>query len=110
MGYDLHITRASDWFDSLESPITRAEWTAVAVELRLAVNGQAGDDPLYEVVASDGSVIPVQWIKGRVVAYGSPHSDGAARALARLATRLNARLIGDDGEQYDPETGKALPA
>ncbi|MQY30024.1 hypothetical protein [Nocardia aurantia] len=110
MGYDLHITRSDVWYESLRTPITAAEWDAVATASGIAVHtpGDADIAPLYDLEVPDGSTVPLQWYEGGIISYGSGHSDAAILALAQLAARMNARLVGDDGEQYDPSTGKPV--
>ena len=74
MGYEIHITRAEEWFDNEESQIPRAEWLAVG-------------DSWFD------------WFEGNLDTKNPDHAT-LAKALA-LAGVLAARVQGDDGERYE---------
>lgn len=104
MGYDVHITRADNWTQSYEHPITEAEWLSV--------------------IASDTELRPSEYNeRNRAVAAfwtGYPGSGGGSdcfvlddgriteknvdntvlRKMVEIARRLGARVQGDDGEEY----------
>lgn len=116
MGYDLHITRKSDW-PLPGNDITLDEWLAVVAadpEMRL--------DGFAEAALPDGQVLRTEDPSLAVwTAYRGHGSDGGTalmclsggnidtknpdeeirRKLWRLAQALNARVQGDDGEFYD---------
>jgi hypothetical protein len=123
MGYDLHITRATDWTESESSPITLGEWTAyvdndpeILMDGAAEVNSPTGDAIRYE---NEGLAV---WIAH------SQHEDGGNKAwfdfrtsridvknldveitrkMHRVAAALNAGVQGDDSEWYDA-TGNAI--
>jgi hypothetical protein len=116
MGYDLHITRKSDW-PLRGNDITRDEWLAVvAADPELRLDGYA-EAPLPEgkVLRVEDSTLAV-WIgwaghvEGREMAplylsngnidSKNPDED-TRRKMWRIAQQLNARVQGDDGEFYD---------
>lgn len=104
MGYDLHITRAEEWSASTEAPIHLAEWESTASQapgLRRAgsVNIRGADTPVYAMHGGGPSLV---FEAGRIVAYGV-RSAGDAQQLVLLADGLNARVVGDDGEEYGPD-------
>lgn len=110
MGYDLHITRARDWVDSQESPISKGEWLAYVKadpELRLC------DDP-YDMegataIWSGPSEHEDPWIAWDGGQLDSKNPDAPLRRkMYQVAQRFNAFLVGDDGELYGPD-GEALP-
>src|SRR5689334_22130436 len=97
MGYDIHITRRSDWSDESGSAITADEWSTVA-----------GGDPSLRRVPDSGNNF-----------YDYPEGDGwfdlgngsissknpneaTLRKAHELAVKLRAKVQGDDGEVYLP--------
>ena len=114
MGYDLHITRAKDWLESEAQPIGDSDWrTCVAADAELEVTGVAEasaglryENPGVTVWRGHPSGDPV-WFdfrEGRVVVK-NPDEATIAKAIS-MAKRLNARVVGDDGEEYETP-GKA---
>jgi hypothetical protein len=107
MGYELHITRATDWLDSASNPISQQEWEAFTHSVPgLRPEGwidysDLGRQPIFSWTCDDGTVVSLCWRHGEVRVAGA--SDAATRSLARLAESLNANLLGDDGERYDPK-------
>lgn len=113
MGYDLHITRRTDWPDD-GSSITFDDWMAVASadpELRpdgyLDMGLPAGGtfrQPLFVWACHPhygeaGGTPSLALIHGNVV---SKNPDREFRCkMWRLAQALNAKVQGDDGEFYD---------
>lgn len=103
MGYDLHITRASWSPRSREYPISPDEWEAVADSWNgMAVEGQVGFKdtglvPVYALHGDQEHPASFHWRPGEVVVRAYYADTGE---IARIAQRLGARLIGDDGEEY----------
>ncbi len=122
MGYDLHITRASDWFDSESAPISIDEWKLAVASVtgtrlddgpvilanpktgeRIAVSGRDGD----VAVLLDGTWVKVfHYYEGRIVFKAGPvnlndSNDKVAVAAFRLAQLLSAKIVGDEGEIYE---------
>jgi hypothetical protein len=121
MGYDVHITRATDWTNSDSNPITLDEWLAyIESDPEMRLDGfaepstPAGDRIRYE---NPGLAV---WIKrpghdqddnqawfdhsgGRIVVK-SPDNAILAKMCA-IAEKMGARVQGDDGEYY-PEAPK----
>jgi len=116
MGYDVHITRADDWFDSGLSPISLEEWlgyvgTDIEMRLdRLAVATVQGEPAVaYE---SEGLAVWTTWSghqedgnkawfdhrDGRVVVKNP--DDEMLRKIKMVASALGAKVLGDDGEEY----------
>ena len=113
MGYDIHITKKPHWFD--EGPdIPEADWTTyIASDPELRLTGAA------EVTLSDGSIFRhespflAEWTghpSGEVVWFDfrdhrvvvkNPDEE-TIQKMQSVATKLNARVQGDDGEFYDP--------
>jgi hypothetical protein len=108
MGYELHITRATDWLDSASNPISQQEWEAFTRRVpSLRPEGwvdwsDIGRQPVFGWTCDDGTVVSLSWRHGEVQIAGA-FSDAATRSLARLAESLNANLVGDEHERYDPK-------
>lgn len=98
MGYILHITRAIDWFDSGQSPITINEWRGyVASDSELRPDGDNGPyDFLFVSHLKEPS--PLWWKSGRL--YTKNPNRATVQKMIEIAVRLNARVLGDDGEVY----------
>ena len=102
MGYDLHITRASDWTDAEAIPITSAEWLAFVEadpELRLA-----GYNGSHFALWTGQSTYPEPWFdwEGGRVHTKNPDPPLIQKAI-QIAEQLGARVLGDDGERYLPD-------
>jgi hypothetical protein len=105
MGYDLHITRKEDWADPDGPEITADEWLGIVRsddELQLdEANGKyfaiwavrPGDDGGW-----------IDWSHGEL--YSKAPDAALIRKMEQIAAHLNARVVGDDGEEY--RDGKAV--
>ncbi|PJN12357.1 hypothetical protein CG723_04710 [Streptomyces sp. CB01635] len=106
MGYELHMTRASDWLDSEERPISLRDWlefahnsAALRQEGHLDLHS-VGRQPVFTWGSLDSVAVGLHWCEGRVILSGA-HAPGVDLVgLADLAAELSAKLIGDEGEQY----------
>ncbi len=112
MGYDIHITRKTDWFDD-EPEIPLAEWIALVES-----DPEMRHDGYAEAKMPDGSVI--RQVKEGIsvwTAYSKPgstawfsFSNGNVVAknpdeeiltkMRHLARALSAKVQGDEGELY----------
>lgn len=118
MGYDLHITRKENWFDEDESnEIKLTEWNSYIKsdnEMRLDNQATATADN-GETVAykNDGLAVWTSyskhgkddnfaWFDFRAgnVTVKNPDQE-IKNKMNDIATRLNAKVQGDDGEIYD---------
>jgi hypothetical protein len=108
MGYELHITRASEWTESEDHPILLPEWLtylASDVEFRL--------DNFAEAKAPSGDVLRYEneglavWLpeggwfdyrRGRIVVKNP--SNQMIEKMKHVALALKARVVGDEGEEY----------
>ena len=108
MGYELHITRSETWLDAEANPLTESEWRAlVADDESLTVSA----NDYYERKDLAGAIVripAVLWLDDSEVAFWfdrgevttkSPN-DATIIKMLQLAARLNARLVGDDNEEY----------
>ncbi|KIR62761.1 hypothetical protein [Micromonospora haikouensis] len=104
MGYELHISRAEEYYDSEEHPIALVEWLTYAESnSALRVGGWLGWDeerqPIYEHVCTDGSLVSLTWFEGAIEIKGNFDGD-PYREFGSIAEGLQANLQGDDGERY----------
>jgi hypothetical protein len=108
MGYDLHITRAPEW-SSRNRPqeITEAEWLAVVdadPKLRLATKEDACNFPgmVLWMAKVEGYAGPwFAWVDGYI--YSKNPNGLIIEKMIELAQRLNARVLGEEDEQYLPD-------
>ena len=116
MGYDLHIIRSKDWADSDEQPITLDEWLAlIRDDPEMRVDGFA------EAATPEGETVRVE---SRGLAVWTAYSGNELRGnmawfdhwrgtivvknpddeiidkMKRLANKLSARVVRDEGEEY----------
>ncbi|MFI7426662.1 hypothetical protein ACIBPB_06715 [Micromonospora sp. NPDC049836] len=104
MGYELHISRAEEYYDSEEHPIALDEWLSYAESNpALGVGGWLSWDedrqPIYEYACTDGSLVSLTWFEGAIEIKG--HFEGEAyHEFGSIAEDLRANLQGDDGERY----------
>jgi hypothetical protein len=111
MGYDVHITRKSEWVDKVGPEITLDEWESYAEsDSMLSVEGhvvwniggrvvRARVFVIREPGSRDEIAAALSWYRGNVSAK-NPSPAGVA-CMASVAARLKARVQGDDGEFYD---------
>lgn len=98
MGYDLHITRADTWLDSEAAPITIDEWEEyVRTDPSLRPDEEASPECM---VWADHpkEPCPLWWSDGEVRCK-NPDEPTVAKLVA-IAQQLDARVVGDDGEEY----------
>jgi hypothetical protein len=112
VGYDVHLVRTEQWFDSESNPVTKAD-----VDRILASDPTLrwSDTDYVEMSEDDGSVTqyflinwngePVFWWYKSEIQCKNP-SEAQLLKLVDLAKALDARVLGDDGEQY--ELGKTI--
>ena len=113
MGYDVHITRKSEWSDENGPQISEGEWKAcVASDPELVITGSAEcKTPQGETIKisqplmtewrnhSSRSLVWLSYFDGNL-SIKNPDEECLAK-MRELATKLKARVQGDDGEYYD---------
>ena len=98
MAYRLHITRASDWMNSHELPITAAEWLKL-----VRTDSELAQDHLHGLyfVRWTGSSRPERWLEWTEGRIDTTYPDGALlKKLVAIAQLLGAKVQGDGGEVY----------
>jgi hypothetical protein len=98
MAYQLHVTRASDWMQSGELPITAAEWLRlIRTDSELVQDSRQG--PYFvRWSGAAGRDCWLEWADGRI---NTKYPNGALlKKLVAIAERLGAKVQGDGGEVY----------
>lgn len=113
MGYDLHITRTKEWFESKNNPITQKEWNQFvenrpewyfSLEDYLITNetdektGEKYELKVHPAVHLE-SELALWWESDGQVTSKNPTTEDIYFML-EVASQLSAYLIGDDGEKY----------
>lgn len=115
MGYDVHITRASDWLESETRPISIEEWLAYVAsdpEMRLDNYAQAEIDGHVLRHESEGIAVWTTYsghgVGGNMAWFY--YSDGQVQVknpdreildkMLQIAGRFRAKVQGDEGEEY----------
>ncbi|HEX6168355.1 MAG TPA: hypothetical protein VFZ33_01590 [Chitinophagaceae bacterium] len=117
MGYDLHITRREDWADTATPDITLDEWMAYVVndkeleltkEIEIGAETQFHNSPGYcewnaHPTKNDPNDRP--WFAYRKGSINTKNPDvPIIRKMLQIASALNAKVQGDDGEFYTEES------
>ncbi len=112
MGYDVHVTRARDWTDGQRTPIKYDEWLkAVKGDPEMHMQGAvetttgSGETLRYEneglAVWTGHPVCRKVWfdLRGGNVVVKNP-DELIIEKMREISTALNAKVKGDDGEEY----------
>ena len=113
MGYDVHITRKTEWSDESGPLITEDDWRAyVASDPELVITGCAEcKTPAGDVIKmthplltewrhhSSRTTIWLSYFEGNL-SIKNPDEECLAK-MRKIASKLQARVQGDDGEFYD---------
>jgi hypothetical protein len=107
MAYDLHAVRSVHWTDASVAPITKREIDAIVEgdpELTwscsdfVEMKDQTGVVTVFYMILWNG--IPCFWWYRDQLLSSSPDQKQLTK-LIRIATALDARVVGDDGERYE---------
>jgi len=102
VGYDLHLTRALDWLDSEEDPLSLDDWVTFASASSALTRTDEitfRELPVF-LLGTDPRTDPaLYWQGGQVTVRGAdePH----VPLLVAEAAKLGVRLVGDDHEVYE---------
>jgi len=98
MGYDLHITRRTDW-SMMGNDIAAPEWLAyVARDPELSLWPENGPYMARWSGKSKHSDAWLDWFKGNV--YTKNPDEALIEKMIHIAHELGATVQGDDGETY----------
>ncbi len=111
MGYDIHITRKDEWHDEHGEEIELEEWLAVVdldPHLQPHEEMAATDSSAVVWIAEDGTEQMWFWMSEGNVMGKNPRPAALAK-MYEISEKLNARLMGDEGEIYDAEGQASYP-
>jgi len=109
MGYDLHIVRTEDWTEATNAPITKQDVEAlIAADSELAwsttdyvdMKDESGVSTRYYMIAWRRKPC-FWWYRDQIQC--SDADDAHVAKLVQMAHKLNAQVVGDDGETYPLE-------
>jgi hypothetical protein len=100
MGYELHITRAENWFESERDPISFDEWVTFAASSQELGTGSAMENPYYGLLSESGQATWLQWSNHQISVGGSGADRSLISAIVKIAAQLSAKVQGDDLEWY----------
>lgn len=98
MGYDLHISRRTQWFDENGPEIAMDEWKAYVASDDELTSDEANGPTDFLWSAHPQEPWPLWWNRGEV--YTKNPNKVMIRKLIAIAERLRATVQGDDGEFY----------
>ena len=112
MGYELHITRRKNWFDKEDLSIDFQTWQSfVDGDSELQIVGFAEtilpDNQVLRIEAAglttwnrdaNSETVCLMWDKGNISCKNP--DDALITKLVSIATQLQARVQGDEGEFY----------
>lgn len=99
MGYDVHITRAAEWFESEQAPIRVDEWRSFAAShAALGRDGRSGSGPQSYTWRVADVETWLEWSGGAI--YTTNPSVRVRAAMFEIAVHFGARVQGDEGEFY----------
>ncbi len=102
MGYEIHITRKSEWSDEDGPMIGEEEWLRLIEmdpELSLDRETQCSiSDEEVVFAAWKGAPGSLGWFNGEITTKNPERS--LILKMVQIAERLGAKVQGDDGEEY----------
>ncbi len=108
MGYDLHITRKTNWSDGDGPTISLAEWQQlVERDAELSAYLEVDEASRGKVASYRDQEGALRWDDGEVLTKNPDES--LLIKMVAIAAALDARVLGDDDEVYG-EDGTARPA
>lgn len=112
-GYDLHITKASEWPESSKQPITEEQWKAIVTadsELQMDTTATAMNPKTREIIQVTNPLM-ASWTdpksnqkyyfyysRGKITVKNP--SENAIKKMKALASKIGAQVRGDEGERY----------
>lgn len=109
MGYDIHITRSENWGDENGKKISLEEWLRY-VESDPEVQRDPLNSPTdFLYVAHPEEPSPLWWHAGYGEIYTKDPDDATVRKMFAIASKLGAKVQGDEGELYDENARPGKP-
>lgn len=99
MGWELHIVRTENWFDSASNPITSEEWVQlIDNDEELSIDKRNGD---YFTRWSNHQAHDESWLDwddGRI--YSKQPEEALYWKMLQIAKNLGAVVVDDDDRKY----------
>ena len=104
MAYDLHLVRTENWLNAADAPVSKEDvdalilsdaeldWSKEYVDMKVD-----GEVKRFHLIDWKGE--PFFWWYKDQIKFNSSDRDALIK-LIRMADRLNAVVVGDDGEHY----------
>ena len=113
MGYDLHITRAENWWENQGKEVRENEWRElIEADAELCLSGFAEANSSHgEMIRYENALLTtwsghpnldVVWFdfRGGNVVIKNP-DEATLTKMQQIAQKLNAKVQGDEGEIYN---------
>ncbi|EOL9020959.1 hypothetical protein ACP6QU_003224 [Cronobacter dublinensis] len=99
MGWELHIIRSENWFDSASNPISSEEWLQlVDDDNELSIDRKNGEFFAIWSGQSEHDEPWLDWNDGRI---STKHPDAALYCkMLQIADKLNAVIVDEDDNKY----------
>jgi hypothetical protein len=102
MGYEIHITRKTDWSDEDGPMIGEEEWLRlIEMDTELSLDRETqcsfGDEAVV-FAAWKGEPGSLRWFNGEITTKDPDRA--LILKMVQIAERLGAKVHGDDGEEY----------
>lgn len=99
MGWELHIVRTENWFDSSNDPITSEEWLQlVDNDEELSIDNNNGDFFAIWRAPQAQDEPWLDWEVGRI--YTKQPSEALYCKMLQIASKLDAVVVDDDDHKY----------
>lgn len=99
MGWELHIVRTENWFDSANNPIKSEEWIQlIDNDEELSIDKKNGD---FFAIWSDHQAHDEPWLDwndGRI--YTKQPGEALYCKMLQIASKLDAVVVDDDDRKY----------
>jgi len=101
VGYDFHITRASDWTHNTRYEISAAEWLGyIRTDPELTPDPENGPHAVVWSARHEGEEVAwLDWCSGNV--YTTNPDRARLRKMLEIARALGGWVQGDRGEVYE---------
>jgi len=109
MGWELHIVRTENWFDSASNPISSDEWLQIIIDdEELSIDKMNGD---FFAVWSGNSEHDEPWLEWSDGRISTKHPDEALYCkMLQIAKKLNAVVVDEDDHRYILSTDLLNPS
>ncbi|WP_337025294.1 hypothetical protein [Pantoea anthophila] len=99
MGWELHIVRTENWFDSANEPIKSEEWLQlVDSDEELSIDKKNGDFFATWNVHQPHDEPWLEWCDGRI--YTKQPCEALYCKMLQIASKLDAFVVDDDDRKY----------